>query len=85
MGKAGRIACIVTPMLLSLASLITMVFVEMGGWNAGSSTLNDMAFMTANFTNLTTTPSDGGTEELTAALSLASAGGLLKSAYQIHL
>jgi len=85
MGKAGRIACISLPMVLTLMSLITMVFVEIGGWNSSSDTLNKMYFMSADFTNFTATPSSGGTEELTAALGVAKAANALKGAYQIHL
>jgi len=36
MGKAGRFACILTPMLLTLASLICIVLVLIGQLSSGS-------------------------------------------------
>jgi hypothetical protein len=44
MGKAGRVACIITPMLLTLASIITIALVMIGqlstnGNNAPSTAL----------------------------------------------
>lgn len=44
MGKAGRIACIFTPYVLTLGSLICIVLVGLGSTNAHSSTLNKLYF-----------------------------------------
>jgi len=35
MGKAGRAACILTPLVLTLASFICLVLIEIAGWNKG--------------------------------------------------
>lgn len=35
MGKGGRIVCIATPMLLTIASFICLILIELSGWNAG--------------------------------------------------
>ncbi|KZF24179.1 hypothetical protein L228DRAFT_266538 [Xylona heveae TC161] len=53
MGKAGRVACIFTPMALTLASLICIILVGMGGTNKNSSTLNNLYFFKANAQNVT--------------------------------
>ncbi|KAI9797077.1 MAG: hypothetical protein M1833_005682 [Piccolia ochrophora] len=45
MGKAGRFACIVVPMCLTLASLICILLVELGGTNKGMAGLNDLYFL----------------------------------------
>lgn len=45
MGKAGRIACIFTPYVLTIASLICIIMVGLGCTKASSSTLNDLYFI----------------------------------------
>lgn len=85
MGKAGRVACILTPMLLTIASFICLVLIELSGWN--SNMLPSYYFFQADFTNLSV--ADAGaladSTTLTAALSLAQDQGLLHDRYQIHL
>lgn len=44
MGKAGRIACIFTPYVLSVGALICILLVGLGSTNAHSSTLNNLYF-----------------------------------------
>ncbi|KAI9682022.1 MAG: hypothetical protein M1817_000076 [Caeruleum heppii] len=51
MGKAGRLACIFLPMILTLASLICLVLVALGGTNSRSSALNNLYFFKADTTN----------------------------------
>lgn len=87
MGKAGRIACIFTPMALTIASFVCMIFIEIGGWSSGSSTLNNLYFMKADFTNITTaTAGDlSNSTTLTAALELAKNNNELADIYEIHL
>lgn len=83
MGKAGRAACILTPMLLTLASFICLLLVELGGISKGNETLNDFNFFTADLTNLTV-PS-GSSSELSTAIQTAKDSGALAEIYQIHL
>ncbi|PWW78513.1 hypothetical protein C7212DRAFT_343216 [Tuber magnatum] len=45
MGKAGRFACILTPMLLTLASLCCVVIVMIGGTNKSSSPISGLYFL----------------------------------------
>lgn len=45
MGKAGRIACIFTPYVLTIASLICIIMVGLGCTKASSSTLNNLYFI----------------------------------------
>ena len=86
MGKAGRIACIFTPMALTIASLIALACLEVSGWTP-SSPLNNNYLMSADFSNLST--ADAGNlsnqTELTAALQLAQSSGSLKETYRIYL
>lgn len=42
MGKLGRFACIFTPMALTIASLICLLLIFLGGLNKSSSTLRDL-------------------------------------------
>ena len=44
MGKAGRIACIFTPYVLTVASLICLILVGLGCTNKNSSSLNNLYF-----------------------------------------
>lgn len=44
MGKIGRLACIFTPMALSIASLICLLLVFLGGLNKGSELQRDLYF-----------------------------------------
>ncbi|OXV10393.1 hypothetical protein Egran_01847 [Elaphomyces granulatus] len=56
MGKAGRIACIFTPYVLTIASLICLILVGLGNTNKDSSTLNNLYFFradTSGFKNVT--------------------------------
>ncbi|KAJ6131393.1 hypothetical protein N7523_001853 [Penicillium sp. IBT 18751x] len=62
MGKAGRIACIFTPYLLTIASLICIIMVGLGCTNASSSTLNNLYFMRVDLQNITSAGSKTTTE-----------------------
>jgi hypothetical protein len=86
MGKGGRIACIITPMALTIASLIALIFVEVSGWSAGSP-LNNNYLMSADFSNFTVANAGSlsNSTELTAALTLASTAGVLKKDYRVYL
>ncbi|PWY91218.1 hypothetical protein BO70DRAFT_358663 [Aspergillus heteromorphus CBS 117.55] len=53
MGKGGRIICIFTPYVLTIASLICIIIVGLGCTKASSSTLDDLYFFRANLTNIT--------------------------------
>ena len=53
MGKAGRFACVLTPMTLTIASLVCLVFVGLGGTNKSSSTLSGLYFFRANTSDVT--------------------------------
>ncbi|KAL8750203.1 MAG: hypothetical protein Q9184_006506 [Pyrenodesmia sp. 2 TL-2023] len=56
MGKAGRFACIFTPMAMTIASLICLVIVGLGGTNKNNSNLNNLYFFRANTTDIAITP-----------------------------
>lgn len=45
MGKVGRIACIATPMALSLAAWICLILVFLGNWNKSDGNLTSIYFM----------------------------------------
>lgn len=81
MGKAGRIACIFTPMALTLASFICLVLIEVAGWNKG--TLNDLSFFSANLTNLTTSGSTDSVVSL--AIDAVKNDGSLAEVYEVYL
>ncbi|KAH0533829.1 hypothetical protein FGG08_007544 [Glutinoglossum americanum] len=53
MGKAARFACIFTPMLLTLASLICIVLVGLGGTNKSMASLDSLYFFKADTSNFT--------------------------------
>jgi hypothetical protein len=82
MGKAGRIACITTPMVLTIASLIALAFVEVSGWSKGSP-LNNNYMMSVDFSNFSTSGADSGL--LTAALTEAKSQNLLEDQYRVYL
>lgn len=44
MGKAGRIACIATPMALTIISFILLIVVFLGGWNKNDSNLSSLFY-----------------------------------------
>ncbi|KAL6716636.1 hypothetical protein ACLMJK_006204 [Lecanora helva] len=52
MGKAGRFACIFTPMALTIASLICLIIVGLGGTNKNNSTYNNLYFFRADTSNI---------------------------------
>lgn len=84
MGKAGRAACILTPMLLTLASFICLLLIELGGYSKSNDTLNSFNFFTADLTNLTI-PSSDSSSELATAIQSAKDSGALADVYQVHL
>lgn len=45
MGKAGRFACILTPMICTLISLALAVIIMLGGTNKGNSMITDLYFL----------------------------------------
>lgn len=45
MGKAGRIACIFTPYVLTIASLICIIMVGLGCTKASDSNLSNLYFI----------------------------------------
>ena len=57
MGKAGRFACIFTPMALTLASLVCLVIVGLGGTNKNNDFYNRLYFFRANTSNIDVDPS----------------------------
>lgn len=85
MGKAGRIACIFTPMALTIASLICTIIVEMGGWDSSSTTLNNMYFLQVNMSDLDVAGASDAAKTTDLDTILANAKSSLNSTYQIHL
>lgn len=81
MGKAGRIACIFTPMALTLASFICLILIEVAGWNKGS--LTDLNFFSANLTNLTTSGSSDSV--ISIAIDSIKNDGSLAEVYDVYL
>ena len=45
MGRLGRFACIITPMLLTLLSLILIILIIAGGTKSSNEWINDVYFM----------------------------------------
>lgn len=85
MGKAGRIACIFTPMALTIASFVCIVIIQLSGWS--NPALNQYYFVQANFTGLSfeNTSALANSTELTAALEQAKNSGKLAQIYRLHL
>ncbi|KAJ5163099.1 Actin cortical patch SUR7/pH-response regulator PalI [Penicillium coprophilum] len=54
MGKAGRVACIFTPYVLTIASLICIIMVGLGCTKASSDTLNNLYFIRLDLSNIST-------------------------------
>ncbi|RFU29720.1 hypothetical protein B7463_g6597, partial [Scytalidium lignicola] len=57
MGKGGRIACIALPYLLSIGALVAIIFVGLGSTHKDSSTLNEIFFLRADLSNVSSTES----------------------------
>jgi len=87
MGKAGRLACIFVPMALTLASLICIILVGLGGTNKHSSTLNGLYFFKADTANITVDSSDLlSARDLASEITNATDGILnLKDFYTVSL
>ncbi|KAK5171735.1 uncharacterized protein LTR77_003371 [Saxophila tyrrhenica] len=85
MGKGGRIACIFTPWVLTVASLICIIIIEIAGWN--KSLLSDYYFIKANFSDLSVSGAGdlANTTTLTAALQQAQQSNTLEDVYEVHL
>jgi hypothetical protein len=56
MGKAGRFACIFTPMALTIASLICLILVFAGQTNKNMSLSRDLYFFKVSLSPLNTAP-----------------------------
>jgi hypothetical protein len=85
MPAAGRVACIFTPMLFTLASFVCLILIQLSGWS--SPNLNGYYFAQANFTNLDIAKASklANSTELTAALTYAKEKKVIAPLYQIHL
>jgi len=57
MGKAGRFACIFTPMALTIASLVCLIIAGLGGTNQSNSFYNTLYFFRANTSDINVDPS----------------------------
>ncbi|CAG8898121.1 unnamed protein product [Penicillium egyptiacum] len=66
MGKAGRVACIFTPYVLTIASLICIIMVGLGCTKASSDTLNNLYFIRLDLSNIS--QGSGVTSEITDRL-----------------
>ncbi|KAJ5174980.1 uncharacterized protein N7482_000857 [Penicillium canariense] len=62
MGKAGRVACIFTPYVLTIASLICIIMVGLGCTKASSGTLNNLYFVRVDLQNISSEGSKTTTE-----------------------
>lgn len=60
MGKAGRIACIAVPMVLTVISLVLLIVVGIGGWNKNDSNLSSLYFFKADTTGFKTNITNSG-------------------------
>ncbi|KAL1297847.1 hypothetical protein AAFC00_006374 [Neodothiora populina] len=83
MGKAGRAACIFTPLALSIASFVCIILINLGGFSKHSDTLNDLYFFEADFSNFTT--SSSSSTELSLLLEAAKDSGDIADQYRINL
>ncbi|KAI4130453.1 MAG: hypothetical protein LQ347_003375, partial [Umbilicaria vellea] len=92
MGKLGRFACILTPFLLTLASLICLTLVGLGGTSKSNSTLSHLYFLRANTSavhlNATELSRLGLPSTISSALSAAigdSSGGVFDATQALNL
>jgi len=89
MGKAGRFACIFTPMVLTIASLISLCLVFSGQLNKGNSLQNDLYFFEADTKNFTENPNilpnENIDSKLLNALKNSASAKDLKDFYKIGL
>ena len=85
MGKAGRFACIFTPMALTIASLVCLVLVGLGGTNKSNATYNNLYFFRANTSTITVDPKDLSlpSNELTNAI-LGQTTSAVKEALHVY-
>ncbi|KIW07171.1 uncharacterized protein PV09_02040 [Verruconis gallopava] len=60
MGKLGRIACITTPMVLTVISFILLVVVFLGGWNKNDSNLSSLYYFKADTTGFKSNITESG-------------------------
>lgn len=72
-------------MALTIASLVCTVFVEMGGWNSSSTTLNNMYFLQVNMSGLDVNGASSAAKTTDLDTILASVKDSLNSTYQVHL
>jgi hypothetical protein len=69
MGKAGRVACIFTPYVLTIASLICIIMVGLGCTKSSSDTLNNLYFMrVSSLNNFSPLPREPATNDMTGRL-----------------
>ncbi|KAH8700924.1 integral membrane protein [Talaromyces proteolyticus] len=100
MGKAGRIACIFTPYVVSVAALVAIIFVGLGSTKSGSGTLDNLYFFRADLSNLTSSGGSSladalasdlgdlanlGSDSFEVALAKSKAEGNIRDFYDIGL
>ncbi|KAI1926554.1 hypothetical protein LOZ58_003221 [Ophidiomyces ophidiicola] len=86
MGKAGRVACIFTPYMLSIATLVCLVLVALGSTKP-SAPLNEIYFFKANLKDINTNPRnlDKSLIPLQKGLQLAKSSNKLREEYIVGL
>jgi len=92
MVNAGRIACISTPFVLSIASLICIILVFLAGTSKNNTSLDNIYFFQGDLSNFTADPStdiipgtNADNELLNTGLKQAKEDLKLKDIYQIYL
>lgn len=83
MGKGGRVACILTPWLLTIASFVCITLIEVSGWN--KSVLPGYYFLKVNFTDLDLSGASGLANSTSLTAALKEVEGDLADIYEIHL
>ncbi|KAF2834295.1 hypothetical protein M501DRAFT_1009727 [Patellaria atrata CBS 101060] len=91
MGKLGRFACIFTPMALSIASLLCLLLVFLGGLNKNDSNLSSLWFFRADASDFLANPDFdliSGTDiddHILQAFRTSASSNKLKDFYTVHL
>lgn len=93
MGKVGRIACIATPGVLTVASLVCLILVFVAGMNKSDATLSNLYFVQLNTTNFRNQVFVGVNaleaslvnNNFLAALNSAVKNGKIQDIYKIYL
>lgn len=84
MGKAGRIACIFLPWLMTITSFVLVILLQLPGTGTNNGWVNRLYFMDVDFSNFSASTSSDSSA-LNTAIQTALSDGVISDIYRVNI